>query len=43
MRLYVLAQDAQRDITINVLADTEAGATQAAGALLHQMRSLHRL
>ncbi|HPD91263.1 MAG: efflux RND transporter permease subunit [Rhodobacter sp.] len=40
MRLYVLAQDAQRDITINVLADTEAGAAQAAGALLSQMRAL---
>lgn len=37
LRVFVLGAAGQRDITINVLADTEAGVTEAATALLHQM------
>ncbi|WP_370241688.1 efflux RND transporter permease subunit [Pararhodobacter marinus] len=43
MRVFVLGAEGQRDVTINVLADTQAGAAEAATALLHQMRALPEL
>ena len=40
VRVFVLGADGQRNITINVLADTEAGVSTAANALLREMRGV---
>jgi len=40
VRVFVLGAEGQREITINVLADTEAGASAAANALLREMRGV---
>ncbi len=43
LRVFVLGEEGQREVTINVLADTEAGAAAASAALLQQMRALPEL
>ena len=43
LRVFVLGEEGQHDITINVLADTEAAAAQAANALLRQMHTMPEL
>ncbi|MCA2011261.1 efflux RND transporter permease subunit [Cereibacter sphaeroides] len=43
VRAFVLGAEGTREVTINVLADTEAAASEAATMLLHQMRGLTEL
>ncbi|MCW1932862.1 efflux RND transporter permease subunit [Pararhodobacter zhoushanensis] len=43
LRVFVLGEEGQRDISINVLADTQTAVAQAAADLLHEMRSLPEL
>ncbi len=43
LRVFVLGEEGQHDITINVLADTETAAARAANALLRQMHTMPEL
>jgi multidrug efflux pump subunit AcrB len=43
VRLFMLNEDQQRDISINVLGDTEAAASAAARALVQEMKTLPEL